>query len=203
MNGLDLPRWTAPAVGLAAAVWAISMWWMVATMPASANSESDLQLIVAQAEINQLQVMIDELQQQLGELHQDRAQLTTRLETLELAPMTAQLPVAGPPPADASSSADATAASSSGDSSEASADSEADATPPTTPTAAPTARPTVEPTPTPAPAVQYSPNESDLYNCRDFDTWEEAQAVYEAGLPGDPNHIDMDADGVACEALRN
>ena len=57
--------------------------------------------------------------------------------------------------------------------------------------------------PTPVPAVQYSPNKNDLYNYRDFDIWEEAPYVYEASLTGDPNHIDMDADGVACEALRD
>lgn len=42
----------------------------------------------------------------------------------------------------------------------------------------------------------------DLYNCRNFSGWEQAQAVYEANLPGDPNHIDTDRDGIACESLR-
>ena len=189
MSGLDLPRWTVPVVSLAAAVWAISMWWMVATMPASANSESDLHLVVAQAEIDQLQVMIDELQQQLGEWHQDRAQLTTRLETLERAPMTAQFAVAGPPTDDTAAPSGSSTRSS------------ASATP--TPSATPTAAPTARPTATAVPAVQYVPSANDIYSCRDFDTWEQAQAVYEASLPGDPNHIDMDEDGVACEALKD
>lgn len=196
MNGLDLPRWTAPAIGLAAAVWALSMWWMVATMPGSANAEGDLRLVVAQAEIDQLQVKLDELQQQFGELHQDRAQLTSRIETLERVPLTAQFTstasLAGPPPAEeATDTSDA-------------ATEEPEATPePDAPTPTPTPEPTSTPPPTPTPTVQYTPSATDIYNCRDFDTWEEAQAVYEAGLPGDPNHIDMDEDGVACESLQD
>lgn len=198
MNGLELPRWTVPAIGLAAAVWALSMWWMVATMPGSANSESDLRLIVAQAEIDQLQVKLDELQQQLGELHQDRSQLTSRIDTLERVPLAAQFlsttSLAGPPPAeDTTEAPEATV-------------QEPKATPaPTDPQPTPTPEPTSTPTPTPTPkpTVQYTPSPTDIYNCRDFNTWEEAQAVYEAGLPGDPNHIDMDEDGVACESLKD
>ncbi len=39
-------------------------------------------------------------------------------------------------------------------------------------------------------------------DCRDFSTWEEAQAFYEAAGPGDPHRLDGDKDGVACESLR-
>ncbi len=41
----------------------------------------------------------------------------------------------------------------------------------------------------------------DLYSCHHFDSWEQAQALYEANLPGDPNRIDGDGNGIACEAL--
>jgi hypothetical protein len=37
-------------------------------------------------------------------------------------------------------------------------------------------------------------------NCSDFHYQEEAQAVLEA-TPGDPNHLDDDKDGIACESL--
>ncbi len=47
-----------------------------------------------------------------------------------------------------------------------------------------------------------STNGQDLYNCASFGSWEEAQAVFEANLPGDPNLIDSNNNGVACEALR-
>lgn len=42
----------------------------------------------------------------------------------------------------------------------------------------------------------------DLWSCGDFESWAQAQAVYEANLPGDPNLIDGDGNGIACEALR-
>ncbi len=72
---------------------------------------------------------------------------------------------------------------------------------------------TVTPTPEPvtAPVTQESiagtdwrpldTNGENLYSCHDFETWQEAQAVYEANLPGDPNYIDSDNDGIACERL--
>jgi hypothetical protein len=39
-------------------------------------------------------------------------------------------------------------------------------------------------------------------DCRDFKTWTEAQAFYEAAGPGDPHRLDGDKNEVACEALR-
>lgn len=38
------------------------------------------------------------------------------------------------------------------------------------------------------------------YNCSDFDTWEEAQDVYESD-DSDPHYLDGDNDGIACEEL--
>jgi len=40
-----------------------------------------------------------------------------------------------------------------------------------------------------------------VYNCADFATWDEANAVYQANLPGDPNDLDRDNDGIPCEGL--
>lgn len=70
---------------------------------------------------------------------------------------------------------------------------------------------TVTPTPEPVtaagtlePIAGWRPldtNGENLYSCYDFATWQEAQAVYEASLPGDPNYIDTDHDGIACERL--
>jgi len=39
-------------------------------------------------------------------------------------------------------------------------------------------------------------------DCSDFDTWEDAQAFFEAAGPGDPHRLDGDSDGVACQNLR-
>ncbi|MBY0421132.1 MAG: excalibur calcium-binding domain-containing protein [Parvularculaceae bacterium] len=38
--------------------------------------------------------------------------------------------------------------------------------------------------------------------CEDFASWEEAQAHYDAEAPTDPDGLDPDSDGVACEGLR-
>lgn len=40
----------------------------------------------------------------------------------------------------------------------------------------------------------------DVYNCDDYTYQEEAQAVYDAD-PSDPNGLDGDNDGIACEDL--
>ena len=44
----------------------------------------------------------------------------------------------------------------------------------------------------------------DEYNCEDFETWEQAQEVYESygGIENDVHHLDRDTDGIPCEALR-
>jgi len=202
VNGLQLPSWMVPAAGVAAAVWAIAMWWMVATLPSTGASDADLQLIVARAEIDSLEVDVDELSQQVSALHQERADLSLRLDALEGAPSTlaAQTtqpitPVAGAPDAAATDDADDDA-------------DKPDPTPSASPSASPSAtatpapKPTVVATATPPPAVQYFTDGRDRYNCRDFKSWEEAQAAYEANLPGDPNKIDIDRNGIACEALR-
>ena len=42
----------------------------------------------------------------------------------------------------------------------------------------------------------------DHLTCTDFATWEEAQAHYDSLSPTDPDGLDPDSDGVACEGLR-
>ncbi|MFC6965103.1 hypothetical protein ACFQL7_28240 [Halocatena marina] len=95
----------------------------------------------------------------------------------------------------------------------------------TTPTPTPTATPTATSTPTPTPtqtttetpkpttttttetppddSVELPPpsgDASDPYDCSDFDTHAQAQAVLE-NTPGDPSDLDGDENGVACESL--
>lgn len=50
-----------------------------------------------------------------------------------------------------------------------------------------------------SPAAFAQSEENDL-DCSDFDTQEEAQAVYDQNT-NDPNNLDADGDGVACESL--
>lgn len=44
----------------------------------------------------------------------------------------------------------------------------------------------------------------DEYNCEDFETWAEAQEVFESagGIENDVHRLDRDKDGIACEALQ-
>lgn len=70
------------------------------------------------------------------------------------------------------------------------------------PTPAPTPPPTPQPTPSPAPGV-FNPHDyigqGDRYNCADFASQARAQAVLRAD-PGDPNQLDTDKNGIACES---
>lgn len=59
------------------------------------------------------------------------------------------------------------------------------------------APPPPEPEPAPAPSGNLPGGDLD---CADFDTREEAQVVLDAN-PDDPNYLDGDGDGVACESL--
>ncbi|HJM88084.1 MAG TPA: hypothetical protein QF624_00460 [Dehalococcoidia bacterium] len=73
-----------------------------------------------------------------------------------------------------------------------------------TPQPLPTPEPTPEPTPDPSlllgePIVTRG---LDLWNCSDFETWEQALTVYEANLPNDPNLLDFLNTGVPCQYLR-
>jgi hypothetical protein len=38
-------------------------------------------------------------------------------------------------------------------------------------------------------------------DCKDFGSQREAQAYFEANGPGDPDGLDRDNDGIACESL--
>ncbi|WP_103355105.1 excalibur calcium-binding domain-containing protein [Amycolatopsis sp. CA-128772] len=54
--------------------------------------------------------------------------------------------------------------------------------------------------PVPFASAQLAPPLTGDKNCSDFQYQEEAQAVLEA-TPGDPNGLDRDKNGIACEAL--
>ncbi len=41
----------------------------------------------------------------------------------------------------------------------------------------------------------------DLYDCEDFGTWAEANAIFQANQPGDPNRLDGNNDGIPCNRL--
>lgn len=72
--------------------------------------------------------------------------------------------------------------------------------PPPAPSPSPTPTPTATASPTPTPTGTPS---TDLRDCSDFETWEEAQAFFEAegGPAQDPHGLDQNGNGVACEDL--
>ena len=77
------------------------------------------------------------------------------------------------------------------------------------PTPAPTATPSASPAPTAAPSASPRPGfdpafyvgKGDAFNCADFASQAEAQAVLRLD-PTDPNRLDGDRDGIACESNR-
>lgn len=82
--------------------------------------------------------------------------------------------------------------------------------PPPAPTSAPTAPLTPAPTPAPTAAPSAASGsdptryigQGDRYNCADFASQAEAQAVLRAD-PSDPNRLDTDRDGIACESNKS
>ncbi len=42
---------------------------------------------------------------------------------------------------------------------------------------------------------------ADMWNCVNFESWEQADLVYRANWPLDPNILDFDGNGVPCESL--
>lgn len=83
---------------------------------------------------------------------------------------------------------------------------EAESAPETVAALQPEVTPVSTPTPEPVPLTLFGKSVvtdgADLWNCIDFQTWDEASMVYEANLPDDPNLIDFDGNGIPCESLR-
>lgn len=67
MTPMTLPRWLPAAAALAFIAWAVTIWWMVATLPAGAT-ESDPVLADVIAEVERLNGEIETLAQQLAAL---------------------------------------------------------------------------------------------------------------------------------------
>lgn len=51
------------------------------------------------------------------------------------------------------------------------------------------------------PSTKQPNNRSGDHDCSDFGTWLKAQRFYEKTGPGDPQRLDADNNGIACEAL--
>lgn len=156
---LTLPRWLPLAAGVAALAWAVSIWWMVAALPAGNSTAGDENLALVGGQIDSLVATIDDLSSQIDGLQQERDTLLARVGSLE-----SQVQ----PIVDAATAAD-----------EAAAIEEAAAADPT--------------------ASEWFTDGKDRYNCRNFPTYAAAQEALSVNGPGDPNHIDGNKNGIACE----
>ncbi len=181
MTQMRLPRWFVPAAGGAFALWAVTVWWMVASLEspneaqanaaaASAVSLIEDDVMALRTEIAALTSAVDGLGDQVASLEQQRQTLTSRVQELETG-TTAMAAVAGETTVE--SLQDLLLAG-------------------------------------PEPGGEFIINVIDpwftdgqnLYNCSDFESQIQAQAAYDANLPGEPNYLDGDKNGRACEQLK-
>lgn len=185
MTLMQLPRWFLPAAGGAFALWAVTVWGMVASLEspneaqanaaaASAVSIVEDEMAALRAEIVTLTSAVDGLGDQVASFEQERQTLTSRVQELEAgATMAAATVVAVDGDTTIESLQDLLLAG-------------------------------------PEPGEEFTINVIDpwftdgknLYNCSDFESQIQAQAAYDANAPGDPNYLDGDKNGRACEQLK-
>jgi len=161
-----IPSWAPLAAAAAILVWAVGIWWMVATLPAAAgNTDDAAEAAALRIDVGLLTLSVETLTDERDQLLEERAALELRIVDLETAL--------------ASSLAAATATSEDEDLDGAAEDANEDVTQ--------------------HPLYTHG---ADRYNCRDFRSFEEAQEALRVNGPGDPNRIDMNRNGIACEDIR-
>ena len=195
MTQKQLPRWFLPAAGGAFALWAVTVWWMVASLESPNEAQSNAAAATAaamieddvaalRAEIAALTSTVAGLGDQVASSEQQRQTLASRVQELESAPAAAVMSTdpdgatvivmsAVPDAATIESLQDLLLAG-------------------------------------PEPDAEFTMNVIDpwftdgknLYNCSDFESQVQAQAAYDANAPGDPNYLDGDKNGIACEQLK-
>ena len=207
MTQMQLPRWFLPAAGGAFALWAVTVWWMVASLEspneaqANAAAASAVAIIeddvaALRAEIAALTSTVAGLGDQVASSEQQRQTLASRVQELESAPAATVM----------STDPDGAAAT------VMSTDPDGDTV--IVMSAVPDAA-TIESLQDlllagPEPDAEFTMNVIDpwftdgknLYNCSDFESQVQAQAAYDANAPGDPNYLDGDKNGIACEQLK-
>lgn len=165
---LPIPPWAPIAAGAAFVVWAVSIWWMVATLPAGDTRPVEDAVDVLAGQLESTNGTIEALAAQVADLEAERDALARRVEEIESlrsvpAAATSTDEEAGEATEDATADEGDTPISASGTSS------------------------------------RFFTNGADRYNCRDFTSHEEAQEALAVNGPDDPNRIDMNRNGLACE----
>lgn len=174
---VSIPRWAPAAAAIGLVVWAVSIWWMVATLPTGGDTsvvEEGLSLIADQMEAARGEV--DALAAEVETLRSERDALAERIEALEARPaLDSAFPLSSSPDT-AEPASNAGTATIEGD-------------------AGATAS-------TPVATHPLFTNGADRYNCSHFASYAEAQDALRVNRPGDPNRIDMNNNGIACEDVR-
>ncbi|MCB9490974.1 MAG: hypothetical protein H6674_02775 [Dehalococcoidia bacterium] len=170
-----IPTWAPAAAAAAFVIWAASIWWMVATLPTGGDTsaiEDTLDAVVA--ELESANGSIETLGGQVASLEEQRDALEARIAELET-----KTPVEGAFQMSPATSED-------GDSTAAATTAEGD----------------TSVLSTSAESSPFFTDGKDRYNCRDFKSTAEAQEALEVNGPSDPNRIDTNKNGLACEDFK-
>ncbi|MDO9443802.1 MAG: hypothetical protein Q7K37_00665 [Dehalococcoidia bacterium] len=76
MTSITLPRWIPAAAALAFIAWAVTIWWMIATLPASGSESAPVEMAAVVTEIDRLNGEIATLAQHVADLQAAGAPLT-------------------------------------------------------------------------------------------------------------------------------
>lgn len=181
------PRWLPVALATGAALWAGSIWWMVANLGGPETSAAGPATLTDEVVV--LRTKVEGLTQQTAMLGQEREALAKRVVAIEARPAA---PAAATPAAQPGTTAAPDIAQ---------MDPAAAYSIPR-PAYLPPAVPQAAPAPTGASAsARFFTNGADRYNCTSFGSQAEAQEALAANVPGDPNRLDMNGNGVACEDI--
>lgn len=199
------PRWlrVALVVGVVG-LWGAGIWWGVTQVGNGSAEVASESAFADEAAV--LRARVEHLTQQSNTLTAERDALVKRVADLEAQRAVVAIPQAAVVASDAlaveSMNVSTPAPDSSGEYSiprfayRASAGPTAAASTGTPTAPAASATPGLTGTP-----VRFFTNGADKYNCTSFTSQAEAQEALAANAPGDPNRMDMNANGVACEDI--
>ncbi|RJQ09478.1 MAG: hypothetical protein C4558_06240 [Dehalococcoidia bacterium] len=195
------PRWLPAALVVGVILWSAGIWWMASNL--SGDNAPPVDSHALTDEIAVLRAKVDSLTQQTATIGQEREALAKRVAAIEARPATPAITTpaaqaATAPPGVVTMDLTAEAYSIPRFAYPRSTD------PRTTPaTVYPAAIPTRGTSASAGSEAgsRFVTNGADRYNCTSFGSQAEAQEALAANAPGDPNRLDMNGNGVACEDI--